>query len=48
MVTVELAAASYAEADPAFYNPDIPLGNAIADHTLLLGVVMFAAMRGVI
>ena len=48
MVTVELAAASYAEADPAFYNPDIPLGNAIADHTLLLGAVMFAAMRGVI
>lgn len=48
IVNVELAAASYAEADPAFYNPNIPLGNAIADHTLLLGTVMFAAMRGVI
>lgn len=45
-VDVQIAKASYAEADPAFYNPDIPLGNAIADHTLLLGAVMFAAMRG--
>ena len=45
-VDVQIAKASYAEADPAFYNPDIPLGNAIADNTLLLGAVMFAAMRG--
>ena len=45
-VDIEVAVASYDETDPAFYNPDIPLGNAIADYTLLLGVVMFAAMRG--